>query len=136
MKYYKSMLDGFALVIFLWCFSLVLSKYIPGWQSWSKWFELWLGSDKNLHILVGLLLPLGLGQLLSLRRKPLLLQFTFFLVMLGCYLIDEYAQLWFTHREFSTEDLVASVLGWGVAWLLWFGRSFMTFAGQSVRWNW
>ncbi|GGD76733.1 hypothetical protein [Lacimicrobium alkaliphilum] len=135
MKYYKSMLDGFAQISFLWCFSLVLSKHVPGWQIWCKWFELWLGSDKNLHILVGLLLPLSLGRLLSLRSKPMLLQFTFFLAMLGCFLIDEYSQLWFTHREFSTEDLFASALGWGVACLLWFGRSLMSFAGHSLRWN-
>lgn len=135
MKYYKSMLNGFAQFSVLWCFSLVLSKHVPGWQIWSKWFEFWLGSDKNLHILVGLVLPLSLARLLSLRSKPVLLQFTFFLTMLGCFLIDEYSQLWLAHREFSTVDLLASALGWGCASLLWFARSLMSVAGLSLKWD-
>ncbi|MBN7820239.1 VanZ family protein [Bowmanella yangjiangensis] len=112
--------DRLAFVVFLTCLVVIAAKYIPGWDTFPKAIERWLGSDHYLHMLVGCGLSLALAQLFAIHRHLVKRQLGFFVILLVMYGVDELIQIWVPFRKFSSRDFGASALGWGIAVFCWF----------------
>lgn len=96
------------------------TRYLLAGQPLVMQIEHLLGSDKNMHLLLGFSLPLCVGWLVRLYRLRPLLQAGAFILAGFAYAGDEWFQSTLTFRTASLDDFVMSITGLLLAVAVWY----------------
>lgn len=116
----RQLLDVTMWLLLLMLLLIWASRYLLASQPIVAQIERLFGSDKNMHLLIGFLLPLCFAWLQRLYRRRTQLQGGFFLLV-GCvYAADEWFQSTLSYRSASLEDFQMSITGLLLALAVWF----------------
>ncbi len=110
------------LVLLALCLMLGLwgAKYLLAGAPMLLKIEAWIGSDEPMHFTLGFLLPLCIGWLIRLYRKPHRQQISFFVLVALLYALDETMQSLLPFRSATWSDFQMSMTGWGLAGIVWY----------------
>ena len=119
-KFTKRLLDVMTSWLFISMMLLWAAKYFFAGNAYLVKVEAWIGSDEPMHFTLGFLLPLCIGWLIRLYRKPSRRQIEFYMLVALLYALDESMQSLLPFRSATWSDFQMSMTGWGLAVMVWY----------------
>lgn len=116
----RILIDVFASILLLVLLSIWGTRYLLAGEPVVGQIELFFGTDKNMHLLLGFCLPLCVAWLSRVYRWHLHSQVGYFALVAISYAGDEWFQSTLSYRAASLEDFLMSITGLAIAMSVWY----------------
>lgn len=126
----------FSLVVFFLIGALTCSMYLKSTNEFGRLVVECLGGDRNVHVLIGCLLPLSVALFVKLESAARIIQYTYWFVFLMLFGADEYLQKFSDLRSSNLEDLSMSCLGWLLGASLWWFLFLCFYGNSKIKKDW